>query len=476
MAGKSLVQVLRAGLARDFRMMQSPLSGIPTNGGGWFGVIRESFGGAFQRNIEVDSQRNILAFSAVFACVTGIASDIAKLGICLYEDDKDDIKTEVVDTSPYWPLFRRPNRYQTIFKFVEQWIVSKLLYGNTYALKQRDSRGIVTALYILDPQRVKPLVATDGGVYYELSPDHLSGLPKTITVPAKEIIHDTMVSLWHPLVGVSPIFACGMSATMGNRIQSNSTKFFDNMSRPSGMLSAPGTIAEETAKRLKSEWETNFGGNNIGRLAVLGDGLTYEAMTIPAHDAQLIEQLKWTVEDVARCFRYPNYKLGGSIPVGSTVETLNLGYYCDCLQPIIEAAEGSLEIGLGLDGVGYYAEFEVENLLRMDMTAQMKVLTEGVKGTIYAPNEARAKIGLKPVDGGASPMAQQQNFSLAALAKRDALPNPFVIDRPAANPTPSSDGPPTTADPAANDANAKVAALADAFIRGMQSPMPATAE
>ena len=37
--------------------------------GGWFGMIRESFAGAWQRNIEVDAPREVLAFSAVFACV-----------------------------------------------------------------------------------------------------------------------------------------------------------------------------------------------------------------------------------------------------------------------------------------------------------------------------------------------------------------------------------------------------------------------
>ena len=74
---------------------------------------------------------------------------------------------------------------------MEQWIVSKLLYGNTYVLKQRDARGIVTALYILDAQRVTPLVAEDGSVYYKLAADHLSQLTDAITVPASEIIHDT---------------------------------------------------------------------------------------------------------------------------------------------------------------------------------------------------------------------------------------------------------------------------------------------
>ena len=43
-----------------------------------------------------------------------------------------------------------------------------MLHGNTYVLKQRDERGVVVALYVLDPSKVKPLVTPDGAVYYEL--------------------------------------------------------------------------------------------------------------------------------------------------------------------------------------------------------------------------------------------------------------------------------------------------------------------
>ena len=50
-----------------------------------------------------------------------------------------------------------------------------------------------------------------------------------------------------------------------------------------------------------------------------------------------------------------------------------------------------------------------------------------------APNEARAKLDLPPVAGGASPYLQQQNYSLAALDKRDSLDDPF---KPATPPPP----------------------------------------
>src|SRR5215831_1749288 len=120
----------------------------PTGGsGGWYPVVRESFPGAWQQNVEVTSS-DVLNYWAVFACTTLIAEDIGKLSLRLVEEDDDGIWQPT--TSPaFSPVLRRPNRYQTICKFVEQWISSKLVHGNTYVLKQRDQRGVVTALYVL---------------------------------------------------------------------------------------------------------------------------------------------------------------------------------------------------------------------------------------------------------------------------------------------------------------------------------------
>lgn len=395
------------------------LQAVYSFGSSWFNTVRESYSGAFQQAVTLDSQRNVLAFSAVFACVTSIAGDIAKMRVKIVkEDPKTDICVEVKDYAAA-KVLKRPNRYQDRIKFEENWIISKLLYGNTYILKERDAQRNVVRLYPLDSQRVVPLVADDGGVYYQLVQDRLAGIEESTVVPASEIIHDRMNCLFHPLVGISPIFACGMSATMGNKIQSNSTKFFDNMSRPSGMLTAPGSISAEVAARLKAAWEENFSGNNIGRLAVLGDALKYEPMTIPAQAAQLIEQLRWTVEDVARAFCMPLFKLGGPIPAHSTLDMLIQSYYTDCLQRLIESFELCLDEGLGLPD-GYYTEFDLDGLLRMDQLAQITSLKESVLAAIRSPNEARAKLNLPPVDGGEYPLAQQQNYSLGALARRDA--------------------------------------------------------
>jgi HK97 family phage portal protein len=405
---------------------------------GWFRLFSsDTSTGSWQQD-EKFTDEAILSNSTVWASVTQIAGDIAKLALRLMTREQG-VWVEASNAS-YSPVLRKPNHYQTRQQFIETWLLSKLIHGNTYVLKVRDNRNVVKALYVLDPTRVTPLVAQDGAVYYELNRDDLSKLPegRYPAVPASEIIHDRMNCLFHPLVGISPLFAAHLPAAQGLRIQKNSEKFFQNMSRPGGMLTAPSRIDDETAKRLKETFEKDFSGERIGRLFVAGDGLEFKATAIPAEQSQLVEQLKLTGEQVAGAFGVPAFLIGaGPVPSVDNVEALMQLYHSQCLQKLLTAVEDNLDEGLSLTGGEYRTEFDLDDLLRMDSKTMAE--TEGIKVQrgIAAPNESRKKFGLKPVAGGESPYLQEQNFSLQALARRDAQPDPWASRTPAPAPAPA---------------------------------------
>lgn len=399
-------------------MSMSPVS----RGRGWFSVF-ESFPGAFQRNVVLERD-TVLSYHAVFACITLIASDIAKLRMKLVERDAAGIWSEAESPS-FSPVLRKPNDWQTRIQFWEHYFLSKLISGNTYVLKQRDNRGVVIKEYVLDPQRVTPMVADDGSVFYQLQCDHLAGIEADILVPAREIIHDRFNCIFHPLVGVSPIFANAVAATQGIRIQNNSATFFGNQSQPGGVLTAPGEIHDETAARLKEYWEANFTGDNAGKIAVLGDDLKYQPLTMTAEDSQLIEQLRWTAEVVCSTFHVPPYKIGvGPMPTYNNIQSLNVEYYSQCLQSHIESAELCLDEGLGIgvgvnvDGKTYGTEFDIDGLLRMDSVTQFDVLEKAK--SVLTLDERRRRVDAKAMKtGGDTVYLQQQDHSIEAIAARD---------------------------------------------------------
>jgi len=391
--------------------------------GGWWPIVRESFSGAWQENAE-QSVETVLAFSAVFSCVRLICSDIAKMRLKLVEQDANQIWNEI-RVPAFSPLLQDPNRYQNRLQFVYWWHASKLIHGNTYAIKQRDERQVVTALYVLDPTRVRPMVAPDGAIYYELKTDNISGIQNDLIVPASEIIHDVGLPMFHPLVGVSPIFAAGLSAVEGLRIQNNSSSFFANGSQPGGVLTAPGAISMETAQRMKTYWDENFTGANRGKIAIVGDGLSFQTLAQNAQNSQLIEQLEWTSMDVCRAFLVPAYKINvGEMPTYNNIEELDQQYWSQCLQFHMESFKLCVSKGIGLDVSKRMVSFELDDLLTMDTAIFIKFEKDAVG--VKTINESRKRLNLKPMTGGDQVYLQHQDHSIEALAKRDEGPDPFA--------------------------------------------------
>ena len=89
----------------------------------------------------------------------------------------------------------------------------------------------------------------------------------------------------------------------------------------------------------------------------------------------------------------------------------------------------------------YGTEFDIDALIWMDTATKTKAAHDAIAAGALSPNEARFKyFGLGPVPGGETPYLQQQMFSLAALAERDAA-QPFA--KPAPPPRPCPPSPPT---------------------------------
>lgn len=410
------------------KLFGGTLSPVYGHGGGWYWpTIHEPYSGAWQNNDSTTCE-TVIESPALFACITLITSDIAKLRQRLVAL-QDWGGWTPVESAAFSPVLRKPNRYQNHLQFKEQWLISKLTRGNTYVLKERDQRGVVVALYILDPQRVQVLEAPDGSIYYDLMPNKLAGIPETnVRVPASEIIHDRFNCLFHPLIGLSPIFAAGLPALQSLKIGRHWARFFSNNAQPGGILAAPGPITTDNAELIKATWTTNYTGINAGRVAVIGDGMKYQALSPTAADTQVIEQLDWTAATIASVFHIPAYKINvGQVPSNNNVEALDSQYYTQCLQRLIEDYEKCMDDGLGIgesvgkiDGRILGVDLDLSGLSRMDTATKVKTAADAIKAGYMAPNEARALFDLPPVKGGETPYLQAQNVPVEQLAERPA--------------------------------------------------------
>jgi HK97 family phage portal protein len=284
------------------------------------------------------------------------------------------------------------------------------------------------------------MVSDDGSVFYQLSQDNLAGVPEaSITVPASEIIHDRMNCLYHPLCGISPLYAAAIAAGINLRIQKNTAAFFGNNANPGGILVAPGNISEDNAKSIKAQWQENYSGLNAGRVAVIGDGMKFEPLATNAVDSQLIQILNWSDERVCSVFHVPAYKVGvGQPPSYNNVEALDRAYYSSCLQTPIEEMEACLDDGLGLDGVTRGVDLDLDGLMRMDSKTQMETIGAGINAKVLKINDGRKRINLPPIDGGDTVYMQQQDYPINEIRKNKILseasaqaPAPQASEQPA---------------------------------------------
>ncbi|HAJ3808975.1 TPA: phage portal protein, partial [Escherichia coli] len=158
------------------RTRKNQKSGRDVREVGWrslFQAVAEPFAGAWQQGVKADPEA-VLSFHAVFACISLISQDIAKMRLRLMQTDAHGIRRET-RRGDIARLCRRPNAQQNRIQFFELWLNAKLRHGNTVVLKIRNARGQIKELRILDWSRVEPLVADDGEVFYRITPDRNCG-------------------------------------------------------------------------------------------------------------------------------------------------------------------------------------------------------------------------------------------------------------------------------------------------------------
>src|SRR4029077_12335359 len=143
---------------------------------------------------------------------------------------------------------------------------------------------------------------------------------------------------------------------------------------------------DQVAQSIKVKWEANFSKINLGRVAILDNGMKYEKMTMTNVEGQMVESLKWSAEVVCSVYHVPPYKVGvGALPSYNNVQALNVEYYSQALQSHIEEIEEAVDHGLGIGwGEGIGIEFDTDTLLRMDSVTQMDVLQKSAG--ILSPN------------------------------------------------------------------------------------------
>lgn len=352
------------------------------------------------------------ANGVVHACVQAYAQTIAPLPIHHYRRLPAGGR-EMVTDSVASSVLRRPNRYQTQSDLLLNLVHGLLYEGNAYGIGVRDRRERITEIHLAPPRNSSARVdAESGDVFYWVSPEDVSGLDGALIVPQRNMMHIRLHCPVHPLRGETPLTAAAVAVGINNRIGGHQISFYENMSRPSGVLATDLTMTSADKDELRKYWNDRSTQLNSGGVPILSHGLKWQSLSLSANDSQIIEAQKMSIEDIARVYRVPLPILG--VTENSSYNNVHglISYWkASGLGFLLGHIEQGLEVLFGLPE-DEYIEFSTDALLRTDMQSRVEALTTGITGGLFAPNEARAREMLPPVDGGDMPRVQQQMIPL----------------------------------------------------------------
>ena len=328
-------------------------------------------------------------------------------------------------------VLRNPNSYTTRSLFFNNLIRSVYFHGNGYAYCTRDGNAAINGLYLLDPRHVNPVVDPQSGeAFYWVSPNFGKGFNQDTDViyMPKDMLNVRIVcSPDEPLKGLTPIHNAANSISANSSILKNQANFFENNSRPSGILSTPDHLTKENLVALREAFEDASQGINAGKVPILGNGMKWDSMSLTSQDAQMIEAFNMTTRTIAALFRIPPAMINDmSAATFSNAETMNNWFLSSRLGFLLDHIELELNRLFGLP-FDQRCNFDVEALLRTDTKTQMETYKTAVTGGIVAINEARKTFKLPPVPFGDEPRVQQQMVPLSGYSEQMSEPEPEPI-------------------------------------------------
>lgn len=361
---------------------------------GWVGWGTSS-GGVVTEATSVD-------VTAVFCAARVIAEGIAQMPCRVVSEVFDDATglPRLTVEREHWAnrlLAVRPNSWQTAYEFREGMIFNAALGKGAIAIK-----NVVRG-------EVRELLPVPAGAW---SVEQLADYSLRVRIDYADKTHgyfdlSQVFYLRGPsLDGFQALPAVRQAREaigLSRALERQQAKLAGNGGKPSGVLSFVQKLAPDTADKLRETWQSRFGPNGDGGIAILDGDAKFQSMTMTSVDAQHLETRRLQVEEIARAFRVQPIMLmqADKAATFASAEQMFRNHVIHTLGPWIERWEQAANRDILGNMTGIRVDLDERNLLRGDFKDQAeyytKALGAGGQPAWMTVNEIRAEIGLNPV-------------------------------------------------------------------------------
>lgn len=376
-------------LARALYNMFRPRSGPSSASDFWYNALA----GAMSNTVATPD--TALRVSAVWACCRVLCNAVASIPLVLYERLPDGGKRRASDHPLYGLLHDRPNEWQSSYEFREMMQLHLLLRGNAYAVIVPDMQGNVAQLLPLHPDRVQVDRISNGRLRYTVRRQN----GEHVVYAQDEIFHIRGLSS-DGMVGLSPIDAMRNAVSAALATDRHAERVFTQAARPAGVLEIPASMQDKAMENVRRSWQETYGGaENAGKVAILREGMKFNAIGMTAEDSQFIETRQYQVTDIARIMGVPPHLIGDlSRATFSNVEQQSLDFILHSARPWYVRWESRIGLDL-LAEEDVFAEFLIDAYLRGDTASRYAAHATAINNGWMSRNEVRVIENLNPVDG-----------------------------------------------------------------------------
>jgi HK97 family phage portal protein len=271
---------------------------------------------------------------------------------------------------------------------------ARLLWGNaTLLVGSRDGAGYPKSLEVLPPWEV---VFSNTSIL-----SHLSATVCGQPFPVEDLI--VVPGQVQPgcTVGVAPLAASGL-VNLGKRAQEFGQNWFENGAVPSSIIYSD--IKDLTSEQADTIVTTVLGKWKRRRPAVLGSGLKYEKISVPANESQFLETIRQNQAEIAIVLGLSPEDIGVSVS-GSAVTYANREQRSQ--QTLINTTNNDLllwqEVLYNVVPMPQFVRFNTGALLRSDLKSRYESYKIGLDAGFLTVNEPRGWEDLPSVDAMSAP-------------------------------------------------------------------------
>ena len=348
---------------------------------------------------QVDSQ-TAMKYTAVFACVRVLAETLAGTPVMLYRKKENGDREIRNDLSVFDILHNRPNEEMSPFNYKEMAMVSLNLGGNTVSQKLVNKYGELIGLYPYEWPKVNiSRDPTTNKLVYKIRDG-----TQQLDLTREQIFHIPGLSM-DGVVGLSPIEYVASAIRLGLSYERFGVNFYKNGANSSGVIEYPGALADTAYERLKKDFAKSYQGlANTGKPIILEGGAKFSQLTIKPADAQLIENKRFQLEDIARIYRVPLHLIQNlDRATFSNIEQQSLEFVMYTMLPWFKRWEENINMQLLTPlerKAGFYVEFNVASLLRGDMQSRAQAYAQGRQWGWLSVNDIRKLENMSPIANG----------------------------------------------------------------------------